>query len=733
MQRHAIAFAVDDVIDTVAGTNRFGGEAVPAALALFTNPEDLAYDANGNLFVADTGNHCIRRIGRDGVITIVAGIGGEAGRGAENVAATSSRLDSPTSVLVDTDGTIYIGERGNARLRRVDTGGMIRTISGSDPFYPKAMALQSQQRRLYFTDNVYHQVVRLDLSGGVPIPVPIAGSPSYRRGFNGDGGPALSALLSAPEGIALAPNGDIYFVDGGNLRLRRIDASGVITTFAGNGSVEVTPTDGPVASAVLTLPSRIAIDGQGTIFLSEFNRLRRIAGGRIDTIAGMFSSGFSGDGGPARQANLYSPGGLAPAADGSVVFADTRNHRFRRLTPVTTPAAAVAARLEIRAGNNQSGTTGQLLPQALTVAALSGSSAPVAAQAIAFSVTTGAATLSASSVNTGSDGLASITVILGAAGPVQITARSGSLTAVVFSLTASATTLPPVVGPLPPVISRGGVIGVGVSVPAVTTISPRGIITIFGQNLLEPGQTGRRVNFDTEAPGGVLPTRLLGVCVEIGGVRAFMLDAFSTQLNVVVPAIAGSTAAVRVFRRCDQADSVASEPETVPVTAVAPEFLYSRLNLDGRNPVAAVNAVSGALIGPANLPGFTPAQPGDILTIYATGFGVTSPAIAPGGTSAGIASVTANVRVRIGTVNLAPTDILYVGASPSLLIYQVNLRVPAGLPDGNLPMQIFLNDIASPANAYLTISSGPSAAIVPAEDVLRELNRARQAVRERVK
>ena len=104
-------------------------------------------------------------------------------------------------------------------------------------------------------------MVRLDLSGGVPIPVPIAGSPSYRRGFNGDGGPALSALLSAPEGIALAPNGDIYFVDGGNLRLRRIDASGVITTFAGNGSVEVTPTDGPVASAE---PSEMAVMSSGS-------------------------------------------------------------------------------------------------------------------------------------------------------------------------------------------------------------------------------------------------------------------------------------------------------------------------------------------------------------------------------------------------------------------------------------------------------------------------------------
>ena len=706
------------IIDTYAGANRFGGDALPAPQALLTTPKDVSYDAAGNLYFADTGNHCIRRIDRDGIVNIVAGIGGEAGNGGESIAATSSRLDRPTAVVADADGTLYIADRGNRRIRKVEPSGIIRTISGNDRYSPQALALQAQQRRLYFTDSDFHQVLFIDLANPAAIPVPVAGSPNFRAGFSGDGGPAINAFFRGPEGIAIAPNGDLYIVDAGNSRLRRIDSAGVITTVAGNGEAEFSPSDGPLTNAILSAPTRVAIDAQSNIFVSEgvFGRIRRISGTRIDTIAGLNIGGFAGDGGPARQANLRNPSGITFASDGSLVFADSDNHRLRRLVPTATPAPAVAARLEVRAGHNQTGTVGQLLPQALSVAALSASNQPVAGTAVTFSVTTGVAAVSAASVSTGSDGLASITVTLSAtAGPVQITARSGTLTPVVFSLTATAATVtPPPVVVVRPIISRGGIIGVGFSVPAVTTISPRGIIAIAGQNFLEPGITGRRVDFALESVNGLLPTRLLGVCVEIAGIRAPMLDVFGTQLDVVVPALTGTSATVRVIRRCDQPDAVTSDPETIAVAPTAAEFLYSQLNADGRNPVAAINAVTGALIGPATLAGFAPAASGDILTIFATGFGVTNPVIVPGGTSAGIAEVTAPFRVRIGTVDLAPADILYVGASPGSLIYQVNLRVPAGLEAGNLPVQIFLNGVASPPNAFLSINAAS-----PVSDALR--------------
>ncbi len=699
-------------IDTIAGRNRFGGEGGPASAALFTTPQDVAYDAAGNLYIADTGNHVIRKIARDGNITTVAGVGGESGKGAEGIAATTSRLNSPTSVVVDTDGGVYVGDRGNGRIRRVDPNGTIRTISGTDAYGVEGMALQAAERRLYFADSAYHQVLRMDLANSTALPVVIAGSPNFRPGFSGDGGPAVSALLSQPAGVTVAPNGEIYVVDTGNVRLRKINAAGVITTVAGSGVAEIVPTDGPLAAANLTFPMRALVDPQGSIFVTEaIGRVRRINGDRIDTIAGGSTLGFAGDGGPARDALLRLPTGLVRATDGSLVVADAYNQRIRVLTPVTTPPPTVVSKLEIRAGNNQTGTVGQLLPQALSVIALNASNQPVAGTVITFAVTTGTATLSVPSVTTGTDGLASVTVTPTAAGAVQVTARSGSLTPVVFALTANPSTQPPPANR--PIISNGGIIGVGVSVPAVTSLAPRGIISIFGQNFLEAGTTGRRVDFNTEMVNGALPTRLLGVCVEIGGTRAPMLDVFPNQLNVVVPAVTGSTAAVRVIRRCDQTDAATSEPASVAVAPVAPEFLYSQLNLDGRNPVAAVNAVTGALIGPASLSGFTPARGGDVLTIYATGFGATSPAIAPGGTSSGAAGVTASVRVRIGSVELNPADVLYVGSSPGSLIYQVNLRVPSGLPTGNLPVQILLDNIASPPNAYLAIAGGETSNDVP--------------------
>ena len=690
------------LIDTVAGRNRFGGDAAQAALALLTGPQDVAFDAAGNIFFADSGNHCIRRFGLDGVITTVAGIGGEAGEGAENIQATASRLNGPSSVAVDPDGSLYIADFNNLRVRKVDPSGIIRTISAGDVYGAYGLAFNARQRSLYFTDQIYNQILRLDLTNAAAVPIPIAGSPVYRSGFSGDGGPAVAALLRNPTGIAIAPNGDLYVVDTNNNRLRKIDSNGTITTVAGNGEAETVPTDGPLTGSVLSLPNRVAVDAQNNIYISEsFNRIRRISGTRIDTIAGKVGGGFSGDGGPALQATLFAPAGLAVATNGTVIFADSVNHRIRRLVPTATPVPPVAARLEARSGNNQTGAIGQLLPQALSVAVLSASNQPVAGTTITFTVTTGTAALSAASVNTGADGLVSITVTLSATvGPVQITARSGTLTPVVFSLTA---TPPPDPASARPIISRGGIIGVGFSVPAVTTISPRGIIAIAGQNFLEPGITGRRVDFATESINGLLPTRLLGVCVEIAGIRAPMLDVFGTQLDVVVPAVSGTSVVVRVIRRCDQPDAVSSDPETIAVAPAAPEFLYSQLNADGRNPVAAINAVTGALIGPGTLAGFTPAASGDILTLVATGFGGTNPAIVPGGTSTGIAEVTATVRLRIGTVDLAPADILYVGASPGSLIYQVNLRIPAGLEVGNLPVQIFLDGVASPPNAFLSV------------------------------
>ena len=697
-----------NIIRTVAGRSRFGGDDLPAAEALISYPVSVVIDSGGNVLLSDNENHVIRRVGRDGRITSVVGRGGVIGFSPESLPASQNLLAYPAGLALDTDGTLYFADYGNFRVRRLDSTGNVRTITTNDIYGPWGVAIDRRARILYFTDFVFHQIFKVDLNQQSAVPQLIAGSPDFRPGFRGDGGPASASQLRSPQGITVAPNGDIYFCDTGNNRIRKIDTAGNISTVIGNGELEFEALDGPITGAAASTPNDVALDAQGNIFFVEgFSRVRRISGNRVDTIAGQRSlaSGFAGDGGLATAARVDFPLGLALDPNGNIYLADTYNQRIRLLSVVRQLAPAS---IQITRGNNQTGTVGTALATPLTVRVLAANNDPVAGLRVTFTVLQGSATLSASTINTGADGTASVNVTLGStAGTVQVSARVEGLSPAVFSLTATAATGGGgTTGPPRPAIARQGIIGVGSSVPAVRLLSPRGIVSIFGQNFLPAGTNGRRVNFDTELVNGLLPTRLLGVCVEIGALRAPLLDVFATQLNVVVPNLATANAAVRVITNCDApVGELISDPEMVPVAPAAPEFLYSQINANGRNPVAAANAVTGALIGPSDLPGFVPAQPGDILTIYATGLGATDPQIAAGGFSAGIANVTGGVRIELGDTPLAASDILYVGASPGSLIYQINLRVPAGTTPGNQTLRIFIGESGSPANAFLAIAA----------------------------
>lgn len=704
----------DNVIRSIAGRTRFGGEGLPAVEALLSVPAGVTFDPQGNLVFSDQENHVIRRVGSDGSVVTVLGRGGSIGFGAENVPASSTQLALPAGLAFDTDGTFYFVDSGNLRVRRLDTTGAVRTVTGNDIYGAWGVAIDRRNRFLYFTDFIFHQILKLDLNQPNARPTVIAGSPNFTPGFRGDGGPASASQIRLPQGIAVAPNGDVYFCDFGNNRIRKIDTLGTITTVIGNGEVEIEAIDGPVTGGAASLPTDVAVDAQGVVYFTESSgRVRRIANNRVDTIGGLRvggSSGFGGDGGVATLARLYSPLGLAVDSTGNVVVADSFNHRVRQLSVIRQQAPVA---IEITRGNSQSGPVSQALPIPLTVRVLGANQTPLAGLRVTFAVVQGTATLGTPTATTGADGVASTTIVFGAtAGAVQVSARVEGLNPAVFNLTATATGGgggP--IGPPRPAIARQGIIGVGSSVPAVRMLSPRGIVSIYGENFLPAGTAGRRVNFDTETVNGILPTRLLGVCVEIGAIRAPLLDVFPTQLNVIVPNLSTANAAVRVITNCDATTGeLISEPEMVPVGLAAPEFLYAQVNSSGRNPVAAVDAVTGTFIGPESIPGLVNTQPGSILTIYATGFGGTDPIIAPGALATGVARLTAStVRIKLGDNFLAEEDILYVGASPGSLIYQVNLRVPAATPAGDLPIQIFIGEAASPANAFLAVAAPASA------------------------
>jgi uncharacterized protein (TIGR03437 family) len=237
----------------------------------------------------------------------------------------------------------------------------------------------------------------------------------------------------------------------------------------------------------------------------------------------------------------------------------------------------------------------------------------------------------------------------------------------------------------------------------VAALSPNAIVTIFGNNFA-PAGTAKSASL----VNGQLPTNVAGVCVEFGTVAAPIFGVYPSQLNVQVPAVTPGNVPVQVITDCGTPQAVASPPVSVAAQATAPEFFYFTHNSSGGNPIAAINAVTGVYIGAAGLISgatFTPAKPGDYLTLFATGFGATNPSFAPGVLPSGVAKVTAPVSITFGGVTLSSSQILYVGLSQFAGLYQVNIQVPTSVADGNQPLAITVGGVASPANAFITVQS----------------------------
>jgi len=262
-------------------------------------PTSIAFDAQGNLYLAETNNHVIRRVDPTGVLTTIAGNGTQ-GFSGDGGPATSAQLDSPTGIVLDAANNLYFADSHNHRLRKVDaTTGTITTIAGN----------------------------------GTP-------------GFSGDGGAATLASLDLPTVLAIDSNGNLYLADTNNHRIRKLTATtGLITTVAGNGLQQFSGDGGPATAASIDSPSGLAVDSAGNLYLADTHnhRLRMVsaATGLISTIAGTGAPGFSGDTAAATAATLALPHGLSIDASGNIYFADTNNHRIRRISPegiITTVA-----------------------------------------------------------------------------------------------------------------------------------------------------------------------------------------------------------------------------------------------------------------------------------------------------------------------------------------------------------------------------------------------------------
>ena len=350
-----------NVINTVAGDGWQGpgtGDGGPATAAHLIHPYSVAVAPNGGYYVADLYGHRIRYIAPDGIISTVAGTGSQ-GYNGDGILATQAQLNHPADVIVAPDGGFYIADLVNERIRYVDTDGIIHTVAGTGVSgyngdeipsttaqlnRPEGIAL-GPDGSLYIADTNNSRVRRVGSDGLITT---VAGTAMW--GYSGDGGPATQARLNQPRSVAVGPDGAFYIADHGNARVRRVGPDGIITTVAGNGEWGYNGDGIPATQAKLSEVNHVAVATDGTIYLVDRGSNQRVRAvqteGIIITIAGTGQTYFGGDGGLAVRAPLHYPEGVAVAPDGSVYIADTINFRIRRVAssfPAVSDNMAIAS------------------------------------------------------------------------------------------------------------------------------------------------------------------------------------------------------------------------------------------------------------------------------------------------------------------------------------------------------------------------------------------------------
>jgi uncharacterized protein (TIGR03437 family) len=562
-------------IQTVAGDGYLHavGDGGPAAAANLYQPSALTLDGAGNLFIADMGINRVRQVAPDGTIATLAGTGAPGLTTPMGGAAANAALDSPASVTMDASGDVVIADASNNRIVAVNVAHRLLAVAGTgapgetDGVPPLLAALNGPRAvctdrggNLYIADTGNDRVLKLSPGGVLQT---VAGNGSW--GYAGDGGDARLAQLSAPGACAIDSAGTLYIADTGNYAIRKV-AAGKISTVAGTGIAGSAVDEGTAASAQLASPHGVAVDDAGDIFIADTgnNQIRMVTpDGLIHVIAGTGFAGFAGDGGPATAAQLNGPQGLFLDGAGDLYFADTNNNRIRRLVPDAPAPAPV------------------VMP------------------------------------------VSTVTVVN------ALSLLAGS-------------------------------------------VAPGEVVSIFGLGLgPDLGVTG------TLDASGMLPGILAGVEVQFNGSDAPIFYAVSGQINAQVPyVVAGSDASTVAVIYQGKVVGTA----TVGMAPSAPGLLTVATNQDGT-----VNAQAA------------PAARGGWMTFCATGEGLTD--------SGDVAGTPAQAPYPHPLLAISLTiagldaEILYAGSAPDLIgVMQINARVPGGfVPPGEAAVVLTVGTATAPA------------------------------------
>ena len=341
--------AYSQVITTIAGNGVRGyeGDAGPAVAAELSSPAGVAIDAAGNLYIGDRSNSCVRKVSPSGIITTFAGtgVGGYSGDGGP---ATMAQLSFPMGVALDREGNVYVAEMLNDCVRKINTSGIISTYAGKGMpggytgdggsataaklSLPVAVALDSAGN-LYIADGGNAVIRKVNTAGIIST---FAGNGTAY--FGEDSIPATVSSLDDPDGVAVDNLGNVYISDNNSNRVRKVDNSGIITTIAGNGTQGFSGDGGSATLAELHGTTGITVDYFGNIYICDCdnNRIRKVnSSGIITTIAGGGIYGL-GDGGPATNCELNIPYDVAVDKNGSICIADFGNNRIRYIRNTTS-------------------------------------------------------------------------------------------------------------------------------------------------------------------------------------------------------------------------------------------------------------------------------------------------------------------------------------------------------------------------------------------------------------
>jgi len=691
---HRVRKIANNTVTAVAGKMHFAGDGGPATAALLNEPNDVAIDASGNVFISDGHNYRIRKVAGDGTISTFAG-NGIPGYPSNGTFAANAHLPYAYQMAMDSSGNLYIA--GGAQVLKITPGGNVSIVAGTGYYGDSGDGGPATAARfeaatgvavdpsgnVYVADSVANRVRMI--SGVTGIISAFAGTGA--QGRSGDGGLATGAQLNLflPSPLAADSKGNLYIADGVNLSVRMVGSNGIITTVVGNGALG-DPDNVTAATASFSIPIGLATDAAGNLYLAsnDMPSIYRVSGGIIRRIAGG-TGGSLADGTPALSAAFFSSG-IKVDANGDVFAADGRDNAVRELI-LNSPTG-----FRIAAGNNQTGQSGQTLPIPLKVQLDGRSGFGVAGIPVSFAVTSGSATLSAQSTSTDNTGAAAILLTLGSgAGDIAITATASGTGLPALQFTEAATAPAPVCSVPQPVVSLVRSAG---DFGGSSTIAPGTWIEIYGSNLSQTTRPWQESDFS----GGAAATSLDGVTVTINGKPAYPSYISPNQINIQAPAdlAIGSVPLIVTTASCASPAFLVAEAATSPGVLSPASF-----SVNGKQYLVAV-LPDGAYVGNPNLVAgltFRPAKPGDIITVYGIGFGDVSPVMPPG------FAVSASNSLPNPTVTFGSTlaGVQYAGLAVGALgLYQFNIIVP-NVEDADVPVTFQVGGVTGPQTVYLTI------------------------------